>query len=98
MSTAAVQQTLSEGHPLQTAWVVATNLQVIAGLGLYALGAVVWLLVLARVDVSLAYPFVGVGFVFTMLLGWAVLGESVGSARLVGTLLVVIGVWLVSKS
>ena len=98
MSTAAVQQALGEGHPLQTAWVVATNLQVIAGLGLYALGAVVWLLVLARVDVSFAYPFVGVGFVFTMLLGWAVLGESLGSARLVGTLLVVIGVWLVSKS
>lgn len=98
MSSTAIQQAFGYGHPLQAAWVVATNLQVITGLGLYVLGAVIWLLVLAQVEVSFAYPFVGVGFIFTMLLGWGVLGESLGTARLAGTLLVVAGVWLISKS
>ena len=98
MSSVVVQQALGQGQPLQAAWVVATNLQVLAGLCLYALGAVLWLLVLARVDLSFAYPFVGIGFILTMVLGWWVLGESLGSARLAGTLLVVTGVWLVSSS
>lgn len=98
MSSTAVQHALKESHATSAAWTVATNLQVISGLSLYFLGAAVWLLVLAKVDVSYAYPFVGVGFILTMLLGWLVLGESVGLTRLAGTMLVVSGVWLVSSS
>jgi multidrug transporter EmrE-like cation transporter len=98
MSGPTVQQAFGQNHPLQAAWTVATNPQVIAGLFLYALGAVVWLVVLAQAEVSFAYPFVGVGFIFTMLLGWSVLGESLGSARLIGTLLVIAGVWFISRS
>lgn len=98
MSSAPVQQALSRSTPWDIAWVVVTNPQVLTGLGLYGLGAAVWLLVLARVDVSLAYPFVGIGFIVTMLFGWALLSEPVGVGRVVGTLLVVTGVWLVSTS
>lgn len=98
MSSMAVQQALSQGRFLQTAWVVATNFLIVAGLTLYTLGAVLWLLVLARVDLSYAYPFVGIGFILTMILGWLLLNESLGGARLAGTLLVVAGVWLVSSS
>src|SRR4030065_141715 len=63
MSSAVVQQALGQGHPLQAVWAVASNFQVIAGLSLYALGAMLWLLVLARVDLRLAYPCVGGGVV-----------------------------------
>jgi drug/metabolite transporter (DMT)-like permease len=98
MSNSAVQFALGQGDRLQAALAVATNLHVIVGLSLYALGAVLWLMVLARVDLSFAYPFVGLGFVFTMILGWWVLGESIGAARVAGTFLVIAGVWLVSSS
>ena len=47
---------------------------------------------------SMAYPFVGLGFVMTMLLGWAFLNEDIGLLRIVGTLLIVAGVVLVSRS
>lgn len=72
--------------------------QVVGGLALYALGAIVWLFVLAKVDVSFAYPFVGLGFILTMLLGWWWLNEPVDLTRVVGTLLVASGVFLVSRS
>ena len=42
---------------------------VFAGFALYGLGAVLWLYVLARLPLSAAYPFVGIGFLFTMALG-----------------------------
>jgi multidrug transporter EmrE-like cation transporter len=89
---------LQVGSNLHAAWIVTTNWQVLAGLALYGIGAAIWLLVLARIDLSVAYPFVGLGFIVTMALGWSVLDEPVGFARLAGTLLVASGIWLVSNS
>jgi multidrug transporter EmrE-like cation transporter len=74
-----------------------TSPLVVAGLALYAFGALVWLLVLARADLSFAYPFVGLGFVMTLALGKFALGEQVSLARLMGTLLVVAGVVLIAR-
>lgn len=71
---------------------------VIGGLALYALGAVLWLFVLARAPLSLAYPFVGLGFIFTMLAGALVLGEQVTPVRIAGTLLIAAGCVLVARS
>jgi drug/metabolite transporter (DMT)-like permease len=71
---------------------------VVGGLFLYFASAVVWLAVLTRVPLSVAYPFVGLGFVLTLLFGWLVLGESPSAARLAGTLLIIAGVVLVGRS
>ena len=98
MASARVQQALADSHRLQAVLTVAGNPHVVLGLLLYCLGAVLWLLVLARLDVSFAYPFVGLGFVLTMLLGFLFFDEPVGSLRLTGTLLVVAGVVLVART
>ena len=71
---------------------------VLGGLALYGLGAVLWLFVLARAPLSLAYPFVGLGFILTMLAGAFVLGEQVGAARVAGTVLIAAGCVLVARS
>jgi multidrug transporter EmrE-like cation transporter len=65
---------------------------------IYFLSAGVWLFVLARVDVSLAYPFVGLGFILTMLLGWGMRGEILSVHRVAGTALIVAGVVLLARS
>ena len=97
MASDRVQQALA-GTPWRAALTVAGTPQVVFGLLLYVFGAVLWLLVLARIDVSLAYPFVGIGFVLTMLLGFLLFGEPVGSLRLTGTLLVTAGILLVART
>jgi len=76
---------------------IATSPLVWLGLAMYFAGALAWLLVLARLEVSLAYPFVGLGFILTMLLGFFLLGETVSLPRIGGTLLVVLGVVLISR-
>jgi multidrug transporter EmrE-like cation transporter len=73
-----------------------TNLRVWAGLGLYALSAVLWLWVLSRLDVSLAYPLVSLGFVVTMALGILVLGEPFSWTRVLACGLIVAGVLLLA--
>ena len=78
------------------AWqTVLTNSFVLFGFALYGLGALVWLQVLARWDVSKAYPLVGLGFVLTAVIGWG-MGENVTMLRLAGVALIGIGVVCIS--
>ena len=92
-----VGEALAEASALAAAQAVASSPMVWVGLGIYGASTVVWLLVLARVDVSLAYPFVGLGFVLTMLLGWWVHGDVLTPSRIGGTLLIVIGVIILGR-
>jgi multidrug transporter EmrE-like cation transporter len=64
----------------------------------YGLSAVVWLFVLARIDVSVAYPFVSLGFVVTMVLGCLLFGEAFTIRKILGTLVVMAGVYLVAAA
>jgi multidrug transporter EmrE-like cation transporter len=75
-----------------------TSPWVIAGLALYGLGAIVWLFVLSRAPLSLAYPFVGLGFIMTMAIGAFVLGEHITTTRVAGTLLIALGCVVVAQS
>jgi len=96
MSSPTVQQGLASNW-LDAASSAGANVYVWLGLILYALGAVLWLGVLAKVDVSVAYPFVGFGFLLTALFGVFILGESFSIIRFVGTCLVVLGIVLVTQ-
>jgi multidrug transporter EmrE-like cation transporter len=98
MSSASVTMASQGGLGWAMVRAVAFNPYVLVGLTLYFASAVVWLFVLAKLDVSLAYPFVGLGFVVTMLLAWLVHGEALTSARIAGTLLVSLGVLVLARS
>lgn len=71
---------------------------IIGGFALYGLGAVLWLFVLARLPLSVAYPFVGLGFIFTMLIGVLIFQEQASPLRIGGTLLIAMGCVLVARS
>jgi multidrug transporter EmrE-like cation transporter len=98
MSAPEVVRALAGGVRLSAMVTVFLHPWVVIGLVLYAGAAVVWLLVLARVDVSLAYPFVGLGFVVTMVLAWAFMGEALNATRIAGTLLIAAGVVVLARS
>lgn len=76
---------------------VLTNLFVLGGLLSYVSSAAIWLGVLAKVDVSKAYPFVGLGFIGTMLFAYWFLNEPLTFNKSVGTMLILFGVVLISK-
>lgn len=88
------------GNPSLIGTVVNTLLRpgVLGGLALYGIGTVVWLRALAQVELSQAYPFVGLGFVMTAMLGHLVFNEALGPTRLTGIALVIAGVVLVGRS
>ena len=98
MSATPVLDSLAKGIGWSTVSIVLLHPLVVLGLMMYVGAALVWLLVLARIDVSLAYPFVGLGFILTMFLGWAVHDEVLNFARVTGTLLIACGVVFLARS
>jgi multidrug transporter EmrE-like cation transporter len=97
MQSSAVQSALRTGEFSRVVLAVGGEVKILLGFLLYAMGAAVWLAVLAKMDVSKAYPLVGFGFVLTLLVG-AMRGESVSASRLAGVLFVCCGVWLLARS
>ncbi|MCB8882207.1 EamA family transporter [Acidisoma cellulosilytica] len=69
---------------------------VILGLTLYGIGTLIWLGVLRRVDLSQAYPFIGLGIALTAFLGFVLFGESLSPQKILGTLLVIGGIIIVA--
>lgn len=71
--------------------------RLLAGVTLYGLATALWLLVLARLDLSLAYSMATASFVLVLVLSCATLGETIGVARLCGAAMIVVGIVFVSR-
>lgn len=97
MDSVAVRQILSEPAGWKTLPGVLANPYILGGFLLYGIGAIVWLGVLSRWEVSKAYPLVGLGFVLTLLVG-LLNGEHITPPRVIGVLLISSGVILVGRS
>jgi multidrug transporter EmrE-like cation transporter len=89
---------ISLGTLLPTALQVLSQWPILAGLGCYVLSVGVWIVGLSRVDVSLAYPMLSMGYVVNALAAWWLFGEALGPMRLGGMLVILAGVVLISRS
>lgn len=70
-----------------------------AGIFVTGVGTIVWLVVLARADLSYATPFASVATAVLILISSVlVLHEPVGLQRIVGTIIVAVGMLLVARS
>jgi len=68
------------------------------GLLVYGFSVALWLWVLSQVELSVAYPFVGISFIMTLVFGVFLLDENVTPTRIIGTVLIAFGCVLVGKS
>lgn len=98
MTHEGVRAAIAGGQAVGIVRAVALNPAVLGGLGMYGLGTVLWLAVLTRVELSQAYPFVGLSFVLTALFGWLLFNDAMSAARIGGVALIVAGVVLVGRS
>jgi len=90
---------LATASTLVRAGALARGPVLLALLGAFSYGAsfVLWLVVLARVPLSVAYPIaVGVTIAFSTLFAWLLLREPMSLRLILGLVLIVAGVTLVS--
>lgn len=88
----------SFGSILKMIFSSVTNIYIMGGLVCYAISLVLWMMTLSRVDVGFAYPLMSIGFIVTALAGYWFFGESLTFSRILGITLIMLGVYLVSRS
>lgn len=84
-------------HPFELIGSVIKSVWAVIGVLLYAISAVFWLVVLSRVNLSIAYPIVAVGYVVVVLYSWLVFKEPVKWFTWVGLAFIVIGVVITAQ-
>ena len=82
-------------NALQQILGIVTTSQLLIGLACYGVGAIVYILLLTRVNLSVAGPSASLVYVFSVLLGYFIFKESIPIMRLAGLSLIVCGVILV---
>lgn len=73
------------------------NPYVLSGIAIYGFTTLVWLVILSRVKLSIAYPLLSSGYVLAILFSWLFFKESIPKIRIIGAVIICIGVYLVAQ-
>lgn len=99
---AGVRQVGHFDFSLPNAWPIASqlanNAPILGGLSCYVVSVAVWIMALSRVEVSIAYPMLSIGYVVNAMFAWWLFGEAVGPQRLAGIAIIIAGVVIVARS
>ncbi len=77
---------------------VWTDIWLFLGLGTYATSMILWIKILKYVPLNLAAPFSGLAFIFVPLLCAIFLNERITPQYFIGSILIVLGILIISKS
>lgn len=67
------------------------------GLVLYVLSFGVWVVVLSKLEVGIAYPLLSLGYLVGLILAWLFFGELLTFNKLVGVLFLMIGTYFITR-
>jgi multidrug transporter EmrE-like cation transporter len=83
---------------LKTLSQMTTNVSLWLSLSCYGMSILIWMMVLSRVEVSFAYAFSSLGYVFVILMSMFILREHISILRIIGAGIVCFGIILVARS
>jgi multidrug transporter EmrE-like cation transporter len=95
--TTALGTLVSADGPIATVLRIAFQPYILGGLLCYVISVGIWIVVLSRVPVSVAYPMLSIGYVVNAFLAYFLFGESLTVLKLVGIGVIIIGVIMVAR-
>jgi multidrug transporter EmrE-like cation transporter len=69
-----------------------------AGLLLYVVSAFLWILALRRIELSIAYPFVSIGYIVVIVGSYFIFNEQVNLMKIAGIIFILIGIVFIARS
>ena len=90
--------TFSTENILPIGMKIASEPHILGGLACYVVSVVVWIMALSRVEVSIAYPMLSIGYLVNAIAAWYLFGEAVTLMRMTGIGIIIIGVYIVARS
>jgi uncharacterized membrane protein len=74
------------------------NPWVLSGFLAAFLASLAWMAAMTRFELNYAYPFMSLAFVIVMVLGVLFLGEAISGGKVMGTLLVMLGLVVIARA
>lgn len=76
---------------------ILLNPFVIAGLVSFFVSMLIWLYVLSRLELSLAYPFVALNYILILFGSYFLFRETITVYKMIGVVVIMVGVYLVAR-
>ena len=76
---------------------LSTNGYIYLGFFCYFVSVWLWLAVLKKIDVMVAYPFISMGILFTTFFAWLIYNEPLNIYRVIGIITICAGVIILSQ-
>lgn len=89
---------IRKGQMFSLLYGIATQPYIIGGLTCYVFSVAIWIVALSRVDVSVAYPMLSIGYIVNAFAAWYLFGEILSISKLVGIGIIIVGVYFVSRA
>lgn len=70
---------------------------IVLGLIIYVTSVSLWLLVLSRVPVGIAYPMTSLAYIFNVLGAYIIFSEHINLIQIIGILVIILGVYLIAQ-
>jgi multidrug transporter EmrE-like cation transporter len=83
---------------LPIGWKLATEPHIIGALTCYVVGVVVWILALSRVQVSIAYPLLSLGYIVNAVAAHYLFSEAITPSKMIGMGIIIVGVVVISRA
>ena len=84
-------------NPVSSIFRIVFQPYILGGLLTYVVSVAIWIVVLSRVPVSVAYPMLSIGYVVNAFLGYWLFKESLTASKLVGIGIIIVGVLLIAR-
>ena len=75
---------------------IVKSVQVWYGMVCYAVSIFLWIFVLSKIQVSLAYPFQALGYILGSILAWYFLDEKLNNLNILGLFFISLGLLILS--
>ena len=75
-----------------------TSYWVLIGLALYVISTITWLMLLSRVNLSFAYPLISISYILILIFSAVFLHESIGILKILGVVLICLGIIFIFRS
>lgn len=83
---------------IETILKVTLQPYIVAGLMCYVLSVAIWIGALSRVDVSIAYPMLSIGYIVNAVAAWYLFGESITNVKILGMFFIIAGTYFIAKT
>ena len=93
----AAASTLSQSPGITRVVHIVLQPEVIAGLLIYVLGSVCWMIAVAQREISFLYPLSSINYVLVVIISWVMFSEAISWQRGCGVTMIVLGMVLMNR-